>query len=113
VCEECVDIDVAPLADECVARGIAHLDEVGPDNWRDLINWDKLDLGDPLRCIVGQVFDSVSVRDSGYGHWWETYRRPQGLDDGLYGFNNLDHEDFPYIGFADMEAAWKRAFATS
>lgn len=40
-----------------VARGIALLDERGPEGWRDRVNLDDLDMINPRRCVLGQVYD--------------------------------------------------------
>lgn len=40
---------------ENVSRGISLLDQEVP-GWRDKIDWDKLDMSNCFRCILGQLF---------------------------------------------------------
>lgn len=40
---------------ERVANGAALLDEKKP-GWRDKINLEELDISDPSRCVVGQLY---------------------------------------------------------
>lgn len=39
-----------------VQRGIALMDGLGPDNWRRMIDLDMLDIRNPERCVIGQIY---------------------------------------------------------
>lgn len=41
---------------ERMRNSIALLDKYGPAGWRDRIDLDRLNMGDPYRCVGGQVF---------------------------------------------------------
>ena len=53
-----------------VTRGIAYLDEHLP-GWQDEIDWDKLEMDECEKCILGQLFGN-----------YERGLRVLGLDDG-------------------------------
>ena len=38
-----------------VAKGIAKLDEFRPE-WRELINWETLEIWEPRKCLLFQIF---------------------------------------------------------
>lgn len=42
--------------EERVANGIALLDEKRP-NWREEVDFDKLEMGSCIRCILGQLYN--------------------------------------------------------
>jgi hypothetical protein len=44
-----------------VRAGIDLLDEKGPAGWRNLINWDIVDMGHGQRCILGQVYGDYII----------------------------------------------------
>ena len=76
-------------AAQCVRNGIELLDEKGPENWRDMIDLDTLDIQMTNRCIIGQLYKnsyfsySSMLRDIG------AFGNPQ-----RYGFDaHLDYEE--------------------
>lgn len=46
---------------ERVTRGVELLDERGFRDWRDRIDLEGLDVYDPFRCVLGQVYDSFGL----------------------------------------------------
>ncbi len=46
--------------DEAIDRCISLLDDKVPD-WRDKINVDKLEMGCPKKCLLGQIFGEYSI----------------------------------------------------
>lgn len=42
--------------EERVSRGVKWLDKHGPEDWREKVTIDDLDMGSACRCILGQVF---------------------------------------------------------
>ncbi len=46
----------SPSMEECVAKGVAHLDKVKP-YWFQLIDLDKLDMRLWKTCVLGQLFN--------------------------------------------------------
>jgi hypothetical protein len=93
---------------ERVARGVALLDEKLP-GWVDRIDLDRLDLGSPCRCILGQTWDGIPDPEStpfaAHANELDLY----GEDENDYGFN-AGGEDW----FADepeyraLTAEWTR-----
>lgn len=77
-----------------VERGIALLDRVGPDGWREKIT-EPLEMNNTFTCVLGQV----------YGAYWRAVEDPWGDSPGLktatqggklspgYGFNLYYEED--------------------
>lgn len=63
---------------ERVARGVALLDERGPESWRDKIDPARLNVASGLDCVLGQVFGD-----------YITGRQAMGLtgDEWQYGFD--------------------------
>lgn len=132
MCDDCARViaerkeRIAPVADECVARGIAHLDEKGPANWRDLLNLDTLNIWSPESCVAGQVFAAFAnnpdfqIWDSwqqkylgmfldGYEYWSDQVL-PKDYSSGWFGFNSFySEEDDASVTPEDMEDAWRRA----
>lgn len=54
---------------ERVTRGARWLDEHGPADWWERIDYDLLNIQDPSACILGQVFAEAAVApQSGYGY---------------------------------------------
>jgi hypothetical protein len=93
---------------ERIARGAALLDEKLP-GWVDQIDLDRLDLGSPCRCILGQTWDGGTI--PGYSRF-ETHANALGLGDDEeieHGFNASGgdyFEDAPE--YRALTAEWKR-----
>jgi len=53
-----------------VRKGIAMLDLFGPTGWRDRVNVDTLNMGNPRFCVLGQLYaaqyDAMSASNRGY-----------------------------------------------
>lgn len=77
--------------DERVRRGAAYLDEHGPDQWRDHIDLDRLDIGDGCDCVLGQLYGSFADGVGELSIGWD------GRDLGFFG-----HES------DDLTEAWRR-----
>ena len=50
------ELDRQAQARELVAKGVALLDEHGPEDWRTRINRELLDINSWTNCILGQVY---------------------------------------------------------
>lgn len=59
---------------EAVAAGIAALDAADevPDNWREIINWNTLEIDNPWKCLLTQIF---YVEAPGVLGWNEVYHK--------------------------------------
>jgi hypothetical protein len=58
-----------------VAKGVAFLDKVQPD-WRDVVNWDQMNMQDPSRCVLGQTRGyrkTVGAHGRNGGRWAEEH----------------------------------------
>ena len=95
-----------------VARGAALLDEKLP-GWADRIDLDRLDLGSPCRCILGQTWDEGRYDDDDpyFMHvrsLFGTYdqQRDAGLGFNInFGAKLLREMDAEY---AELTAEWRR-----
>jgi hypothetical protein len=123
MCEICdQDRDYETVADEAVVNGIAWLDLNGPENWRDLINLEWLDIDRLSQCVLGQVFRDKASNPS-YTHTSRWSGKPMEFGSGYdyvihtffgglfsdvttgeYGFSALPGVDGEY-----MTGAWRRA----
>jgi hypothetical protein len=70
---------VRELLERDVQAGVALLDERGPQNWREMVDVDTLDIADPKCCVIGQVFPDA--------YFWNAMNRLGALDD-TYGFTS-------------------------
>jgi hypothetical protein len=84
-----------PAPELAVRSGIAYLDAEHP-GWRERVNADTLDLGHPMRCVLGQVlgFDG-----------WIKWRLALGA--GVVRFES-EHGFLPFPGYRDE---WRRQLA--
>lgn len=113
------------MTDYVVDKGEAFLDEVFPE-WRDAIDVEALDLGDPVYCVAGQTFCSDLMKER-YAELYEPYDmypaydlacrlvsiREYGTDDVSpqkrmhamqeYGFEQDWDDGYSY---ADLQRAW-------
>lgn len=79
------------------SRGAALLDEIKP-NWFELIDLATLDIDDPNRCVLGQVF-SQEAEDTGLTTGFSYYEReaPMNVFFSDHGFlHNTDYPDWVY-----------------
>lgn len=96
-----------------VARGIALLNEKGPRGWRRRVRVTQLDMGDPCRCVLGQVFGRHD--DGGQGYFWatEAHDSPlrgtlrEGTRSSAYGFVGYDTDDID-SEHQTLTAEWRR-----
>lgn len=72
-------------------NGAAWLDEHRTDNWRSLINADRLNIDDPCNCVLGQL----------YGNFYDAVRQL-----GI-GFQNTDRLGFDGDRDFALTDAWK------
>lgn len=81
---------------ERVQRGIALLDERGPKDWRRRVDVATLDVCNPWRCVIGQVY-------GGYASGLAVLELVEPGED--YGFDCRRDEA------AELNAAWRAALA--
>lgn len=93
-----------------VARGAALLDEKLP-GWVDRIDLDKLDIGNPCQCVLGQTWagdvhpdsnEYLAHADDLFGHSWDDDTGSNSVDI-RHGFNAFWREDA-----AALAAEWRR-----
>lgn len=82
-----------------VQKGMAFLDEYGPDDWRNAIDLDSLDLREATSCVLGQLYGVYSfVEDD---------------PDVAFNFYPFPYEDLGFEvedeTYAELTSAWKRA----
>jgi hypothetical protein len=126
MCEACWGIETPEMiatAEEAVAKGIQWLDKKGPANWRELVDVAKLNIDDPVDCILGQVFaDKVRNPEYTYTSWDSPGRMyTTGYEYAVYTFfeGSFDDTITAPLGFSGglgingstMTSAWKRALA--
>ena len=96
-------------AEEAVKRGIVWLDGVHP-NWRELLDWELLDMASNTRCILGQVFaedakrafsDGLCSAPSGFLYVEEIL----GIDINMTQFG-FDAPCEPWHTFSQLQNAW-------
>lgn len=80
---------------ERVQAGIAVLDELGPENWRELVDLNTLDMTSESMCILGQL----------YGEYTEGKYALSILAGSDYGFDDRE------LGYPELVAEWKRVLA--
>lgn len=90
------------MFEDKVAMAIRLLDQVTPE-WRDLVDWDVLDMQDISLCVLGQV----------YGGYNAGINRLQLFDKAdLYGFDLAETQYYsetpPSTYFWELQAEWKR-----
>lgn len=102
-----------------VASGVELLDERYPE-WRDAIDLEYLDMGDPFMCVLGQLAVKVSGLDSdefaanyksGYDYMIEEIMEVYEHDPPgpwLFGFDSTAN-----VGYEDLDQAWTEAIAGS
>jgi hypothetical protein len=73
-----------------IQRGIAYLDLFGPENWRDLIQKQYINMASAYDCIAGQVFGNY-------------HDMPLGFNRADYGFMMTDAEE---IAHSDAMTDW-------
>jgi hypothetical protein len=118
---------VQALADECVAAGIAWLNENAPADWREHINLDELDINNVRLCVLGQVFaDRARNPDYTYKSWdgvdvefTDGYEYAGRVFDDLFnrfgehGFmpfsDDYNNGEWVFVESYDMTHAWVRA----
>lgn len=86
--------------DQRVQRGIAILDGLGPEGWRDRVDLDDLEIASGYRCILGQV----------YG---EYFLAPKKLHGMMYPVHYGFHTSFAMDARAveELNAAWRKALS--
>lgn len=125
----CIDCGVPTATDEeinnRVNAGIEWLNDNGPDNWRELINLDTLNVDEPDLCILGQVFadkannPAFTRKDSYYGY---EHGYSNGYDYAVYTFfdGEFDTNVTGPLGFSGyagdsnayaVTAEWKRVLS--
>lgn len=92
--------------DELVAKGIALLDEKGPEGWRDRIDLDELDVSGGCTCVLAQVYGTygrgcTALRMASTGCPCCETGKDQAHD---FGFN-----DTCDISYDQLTAAWRAA----
>lgn len=96
-------------AREAVSKGAKFLDNSNkvPNNWRERINLDTLDLNIASSCVIGQIFGSGPV-----GTYYKALESlgvtRMGMEYTL-GFNASRSVDFSY---GELTAAWKEYLTT-
>jgi len=127
MCENCWTTETPEMivaADEAVATGIQWLNQNAPENWRELVDLDKLDIDDPEDCILGQVFaDKANNFDYVREVSWSQlgWKFVNGYDYAVYTFleGHFDDDVTTPLGFSGglginsftLTAAWKRGLA--
>lgn len=89
-----------------IARGIRHLDEFGPPNWRTLINRQRLDISSGAHCMTGQIFGEYKAGCCELGL---DYNKNESA---AYGFNVRDSRS-PHaeIEFEALRRGWLAALS--
>lgn len=96
-----------------VRRGARQLDLVGPDDWIDLIDLDRLNVELGTRCVVGQLYGSYAyshmrITDRARG-WLRLVPRTRRAD---YIGLSLDRNHGPYwrlsATYTELTDAWRR-----
>ena len=90
-----------------IARGMEWLDATRP-GWENRINLDRLDVGCPCKCILGQEFDLLGIEHDTTGY---TYAHKH------YDLNRYQRESFGEHGYAlygemgytNLTRQWKEA----
>lgn len=93
--------------DARIQRGITFLEERVGSVWKSLVNVEKLDLGNPSTCILGQVFADRGV-ELGFCSGFD-YARHHLLTeyDGVVD-HGFDRADSATESYDDLQAAWER-----
>jgi len=91
-----------------VARGVALLDELGPDGWRDRVDLSTLNLMSTEDCVLGQVYGTDDDPEGWYlGE--DALNIHSGVSAARYGF------DVPYrfgeTAVRLVEDEWRRVLA--
>lgn len=95
----------------CVRNGARLLDieaaenpDIVPENWRDLIDRDILDLLDPERCVLGQLGARLGVAYGGMTIALDL-NREQSAENGF-----ILHEGIAPYTYAGLTLAWEQYF---
>lgn len=123
MCESCdseryTDEEIAAQmtkAREAVQKGVALLNEHGPDGWRQQINTNDLSMGSPKTCVLAQSFR----QEFGYADYWDAKKvlvERSGISDfdaSDYGFNDKLSVYDPgtdrwedHFGYTALRAVW-------
>ena len=87
-----------------VLRGGAFLDEHYTDgNWREKIDWDRLDIAHPTHCMLGQLYGSYYGALSKLNIGYEEAER-MGFDSPVAGLHRPMYTH-------DLTAEWKKVYA--
>jgi hypothetical protein len=85
---------------ERVAKGIAYLDEFGPEDWFSRIDLSQLDIADPKWCVLGQVFACDADEYNTTGYWAHQDTFDENTNDGCpkchgfdFGYDYCDEVD--------------------
>lgn len=84
----------APTPEVAVAAGIQYLDAWHP-NWRDKVDADRLNLGHPRDCVMGQVLGSMEAQLNWSGAHTAAWEMAHGF--------------LPFFGYAEE---WRRRLTT-
>lgn len=93
-----------------VRRGIALLDQAGPEGWRGMITLEFLSTANLRRCVLGQVYGEYS--DGAYELGLDGYSRFEQAIAARHGFD-IGGRDAGVVGYryADLDRAWKLELA--
>jgi hypothetical protein len=98
---------------ELVAKGVALLDEKGPDDWRDRVRWQSLYMYSGTGCVLGQV----------YGKYWAGVKAlgisEYEFEGSEYGFciHDSDNDDYANLSgheeYLLLHTEWVRVLTES
>lgn len=87
-----------------VAKGAALLDELDP-HWRNIIDWNVLDIGDNVNCIMGQFMGGNSIMSAGdFVHVYLDGSWPMARS---LGFDSYDYDD-DYTEPQRLTTEWRK-----
>lgn len=85
-----------------VAKGVERFDAEGPDNWRDLIDVDNIEVGSIFRCPLSQVYGEYTEGMVALG--------VKITEASEYGFETHSFDEtVQNIDYEGLSLAWKEA----
>lgn len=89
-----------------IAKGMALLDQKGPEDWRGKIECDTLDMQSCFDCILGQLYGEYA---DGLQHLTRTGETTFARRHGFEVTMNEDEEDGVTSLYAQLDEAWRQA----
>ena len=105
---------------ERIRAGAALLDAEGPQDWRDRIDTDELDMFYVTHCVLGQLFgdytSGVNALTGTVYRGLESFRLEWAVEHGFEASTMLD-DDHEFNGhgsyrYADLDAAWREELSS-